>query len=112
VSKQTDQLHRDRHAVRRINEQVFWTNPSVNAFSGDEDPIAVMPKKRDLVFKAIEDGWQDSPLDPFWFAEYRQVAIDLTIRNRLKISKSDYSDEARKFRTMICEEQPHRKRSL
>ncbi|MGC2599101.1 MAG: hypothetical protein WA395_13355 [Nitrososphaeraceae archaeon] len=35
----------------------------------------------------------------------------LTIRNRLKMSKRD-SLEARKFRAMIYEEQPYRKRPL
>jgi hypothetical protein len=40
--------------------------------SGDEDPIALITKKaRGLVFKAIEDV----PFDPFWFAEYRHIAI-------------------------------------
>lgn len=112
MSKQAEQLHRNRHVGRRINEQVFRTNPSVNALSGDEDPIAVMDKKRDLVFKAIEDVWQDSPLDPFWFAEYRHLAIDPTIRNRFKMSKCDYSDEALKFLAMICEEQPYGKRPI
>jgi hypothetical protein len=48
----------------------------VNVLSGDEDPITVITKKaRDLVFKAIEDRWQDSPFDPFWFAEYRHLVI-------------------------------------
>jgi hypothetical protein len=37
--------------------------------------------------------------------------FDLTIRNRLKMSKRD-SLEARKFRAMIYEEQPYRKRPL
>jgi hypothetical protein len=110
---------------------------------------------RDVVFKAIEDGWQDSPFDPFCFTENRHLDITprddipdarlipesstgariefdpnqpkarisfllaheigqtlfpdfgLTIRNRLKMSKHDSSDYARKFRAMICEEQPH-----
>lgn len=95
-----------------------------------------------VVFKAIVDRWQNSPFDPFWFAEYRHLAITprddipdarlipksstgarikfdpnqpkarvsfslareigqtlfpdfgLTIRNRLKMSKRDSSDEA------------------
>ena len=111
MPKQTEQLHRDRHAARRINKQVFWTNPSVNASSGDEDQIAVITEKaRDLVFKAIEDWWQDSPFDPFWFAEYRHLAI--TTRDDIpdtrlipeSSSKRDSSDQARKFRAMICEE--------
>jgi hypothetical protein len=161
VPKQSEQLHRHRHAARRSNKQVFLTNPSVNALSGDEDPIAVITEKaRDLVFQTIEDRWQDPPFDPFWFAEYHRLSIrprddildarlmpesstgariefdpnqpkprvsfslaheidktlfsdiGLTIRNRLKMSKRDYSDEVRKFRAMICEEQRHCKRPL
>lgn len=72
MSKQSEQLHHDTYASRRSNKQLFWTNPSVNALSGDEDPIAFITKKaRGLVFKAIEDA----PFDPFWLVEYRHVAI-------------------------------------
>ncbi len=72
MPKQSEQLRRDTYASRRSSKQVFWTNPSVNALSGDEDPIALITKKaRGLVFKAIEDA----PFDPFWFAEYRHIAI-------------------------------------
>jgi hypothetical protein len=45
MPKQSEQLHRDRRAARRINKQVFWINPSVNALSGDEDQIAVITEK-------------------------------------------------------------------
>jgi hypothetical protein len=115
---------------------------------------------RDVVFKAIEDGWQDSLFDPFCFTENRPLAITprddipdarlihesstgariefdpnqpkarisflltheigqtlfpdfgLTILNRLKMSKHDSLDYARKFLAMICEGQPHGKRPL
>ena len=36
----------------------------------------------------------------------------LTIRNKLRMSNHDSLDYAPKFRVMICEEQPHRKRPL
>ena len=36
----------------------------------------------------------------------------LTIINKLKMSKHDSLDYAPKFRAMICEEQPHRRRPL
>jgi hypothetical protein len=132
----------------------------VNALTGDEEAIAVITKRRDLLFKGIEDGWQGPPSDPFGVAEYHRLAITprddiqdprlipesstgarlefnpnqpkprvrfslahrigltllpdfaLIIRNNLKISKRDSSDEARMIRGMICEEQPHRKRPL
>jgi hypothetical protein len=76
VPKQSEQLHHDCHTAWGSNKQVFLTNPSVNALSGDEDPIAVITEKaRDLVFQTIEDRWQDPPFDPFWFAEYHHLAI-------------------------------------
>ena len=117
-----------------------------------EGKVAVITEKaRDLVLKVIGDGWQDSPFDPFWFAEYRHLTITprddipnarlisksltgvtvefdanepeakvyfslahemgqvlfpdfgLTFRNRIKMSKRDFSDQARKFRAMIYE---------
>jgi hypothetical protein len=41
-----------------------------------EGKVAVITEKaRDLVLKVIGDGWQDSPFDPFWFAEYRHLTI-------------------------------------
>jgi hypothetical protein len=33
----------------------------------------------------------------------------LTFQNRLKMSMCDFSDQARKFRTMICKDRAHRK---
>jgi hypothetical protein len=48
----------------------------VNALSGNEDPIAVITEKaRDLLFKAIWDGWPATLFDSFWFAECRHLAI-------------------------------------
>jgi hypothetical protein len=161
VPKQSEQLHRDRDAVRRSNKHVSLTNPPVNALPGDEDPIAVLTEKaRDFVFQTIKDRWQDPPFNPLWFAEYHYLSITprddildarlmpesstgarieldpnhpkarvsfsltheidqtlfsdigLTIWNRLKMLKREYSDEARKFLAMICEEQRHWKRPL
>ncbi len=49
---------------------MFWTNPSVRALSKDRDPIeAVTSKARNLVFHALELGWQGPPFDPFKLAE-------------------------------------------
>jgi hypothetical protein len=161
VPKQSEQLHRDRHAVRRSNKQVFLTNPPVYALPGEGDPIAVITEKaRDFVFQTIEDRWQNPPFNPFWLAEYHYLSITprddsldarlmpesstgarieldpnqpkvrvsfslaheidqtlfsdigLTIWNRLKMLKREFSDEARKFLAMICEEQRHWKRPL
>ena len=40
------------------------------------------------------------------------IDFGLTIMNKLKMSKHDSLDHAPKFRALICEEQPHRKRPL
>lgn len=54
---------------------VFWTNPSVLAFSRDRDPVeAITAEARDLVFGALERGWQGPPFDPFALAELLGIA--------------------------------------
>jgi O-acetyl-ADP-ribose deacetylase (regulator of RNase III) len=48
----------------------FWTNPSVLALSRDRDPVeAITSEARDVVFRALESGWQGPPFDPFKLAE-------------------------------------------
>jgi O-acetyl-ADP-ribose deacetylase (regulator of RNase III) len=47
-----------------------WTNPSVLALSRDRDPVeAITSEARDVVFRALESGWQGPPFDPFKLAE-------------------------------------------
>ena len=49
---------------------VAWTNPSVVAFSGDDDPIAkVQEKARSLALSALEAGWERPPYNPIRIAE-------------------------------------------
>lgn len=51
-------------------QSVFWTNPSVRALSRGRDPIeAITSEARDVVFRALEHGWQGPPFDPFKLAE-------------------------------------------
>src|SRR5439155_16903778 len=51
--------------------QITWTNPSVKALAGSVDPIKVISDKtRGLVLRAMDDGWQGPPFDPFWLAQY------------------------------------------
>lgn len=59
MSKQSEIAQANNcNAARRNSKQVFWTNASVNAISGDKDLISVTTKKTgDLVFKAKDDGW-------------------------------------------------------
>ena len=52
----------------------------------------------------------ESSLKAYRYTSFRDFG--LTIRNKLKMSKRDSLDYASKFPAMICEEQPHRKRSL
>ena len=48
----------------------FWTNPSVLALSGGDDPVEAITKKaRAVVFDALERGWKGPPYDPFSLAE-------------------------------------------
>lgn len=54
----------------------FWTNPSVLALAGDRDPVEVVSERaRDLVFRAVEQGWQGPPYDPFQLAELMQLRL-------------------------------------
>jgi len=58
---------------------------------------------------AAMDG-SESSLKTYQYTSFRDFR--LTIRNKLKMSKHDSLDYAPKFRAMVCQEQPHRKRPL
>lgn len=54
----------------------FWTNPSVLALAGDRDPVEVVTDRaRALVFRALEEGWQGPPYDPFQLAELMRIPL-------------------------------------
>lgn len=58
---------------------MFWTNPSVRALSGGRDPVeAVTSQARDIVFGALERGWQGPPFDPFKLAELLAIQTQPT----------------------------------
>ena len=60
----------------------FWTNPSVTAFAGDDDPIeAVTKRARELVFDAVQDGWVGPPFDPIALA--RRLGLEVIARDDL-----------------------------
>jgi O-acetyl-ADP-ribose deacetylase (regulator of RNase III) len=60
----------------------FWTNPSVTAFAGDKDPIeAVTTKARNIVFAAIQSGWNGPPFDPIALA--RALGMQVMARDDL-----------------------------
>ena len=52
----------------------------------------------------------ESALKAYQYTSFRDFG--LTILNRLKMSKHDSLDYARKFLAMICKGQPHGKRPL
>jgi IrrE N-terminal-like domain len=53
-----------------------WTNPSVAALAGDEDPVsAILGRARGQVFKAMEHGWSGPPFDPFQLADLLKVSV-------------------------------------
>jgi len=56
--------------------QIAWTNPSVKALAGNSDPIiAISDKTQSLVLRAIDDGWEGPPFDPFWLARHLGLSI-------------------------------------
>ena len=56
-------------------ETRYWTNPSVLQFAGDADPFNLITEKaKEVVLKAIQDGWQGPPFDPFKLASLLQIS--------------------------------------
>jgi O-acetyl-ADP-ribose deacetylase (regulator of RNase III) len=56
--------------------QIDWTNPSVTALAGGDDPMKrVLHAAREMVFDARERGWSGPPFDPFQLADLRSVAV-------------------------------------
>jgi len=54
----------------------FWTNRSVLGFAGDSDPIhASSEYARQVAFRAIDEGWEGPPCDPFDLAE--RLSLDV-----------------------------------
>jgi Zn-dependent peptidase ImmA (M78 family) len=53
-----------------------WTNPSVVAMAGDEDPVAaILSRARSRAFKAMEHGWTGPPFDPLQLADMLKVPV-------------------------------------
>jgi len=65
----------------------YWTNESVLAFAGAEDPLeAVEAAARRAVFDAVEAGWEGPPFDPFELAHLR--GIEVVPRNELREART------------------------
>ena len=53
-----------------------WTNPSVLAFAGKSDPIdSIVRRARAEVLRAVQDGWEGPPFDPFKLAELMGISV-------------------------------------
>jgi len=68
----------DTSAKRRIlpSTTQYWTHPSIFAIGRESDPIQFITESaRDLVFRAIESGWQGPPFDPFQLANFAGIKV-------------------------------------
>jgi Zn-dependent peptidase ImmA (M78 family)/O-acetyl-ADP-ribose deacetylase (regulator of RNase III) len=53
-----------------------WTNKSVLALAGEEDPISVIERKaRDLVLLARDKGWKGPPFNPIFIADLLKIPV-------------------------------------
>lgn len=56
--------------------KIQWTNPSVKQLSHDKDPIeAIVEKTRELILKAIDEGWNGPPYDPIMLAKHLNISV-------------------------------------
>ena len=72
---------------------IKWTNESVKHFAGTADPIdAVTTCARDLVLRAIDQGWTGPPFDPFVLADLLHLETvpraDISDARTLPVSRS------------------------
>ena len=60
-----------------MSKRYQWTNQSVLAFAGAEDPVAAMEgRARALALKAMDEGWSGPPFDPVILAEQLGIAVE------------------------------------
>ncbi|MEA2373469.1 MAG: hypothetical protein QOH12_3863 [Solirubrobacteraceae bacterium] len=65
----------------------YWTNESVLAFAAGRDPLeAIETAAQDVVFKAVENGWEGPPFDPFELA--RILGIEVVPRGELRDART------------------------
>jgi len=61
---------------RGRRQSKYWKNPSILKFAGDRDPVTVITEKaQDVVFKAMELGWDGPPFDPFALAGLLNIKV-------------------------------------
>lgn len=60
-----------------MTRQFKWTNRSVVAFAGGQDPVARMEAKaRTLALNAMDEGWTGPPFDPLALAQWLDLQIE------------------------------------
>ena len=65
----------------------YWTNESVLAFAGTCDPLdAIEQAARDIVFQAVENGWEGPPFDPFELAAI--LGIEVVPKDELRDART------------------------
>jgi hypothetical protein len=65
----------------------FWTNESVQTFSGDRDPVeAIEEAAQRLVLDAVEREWIGPPFDPFDLA--RILGIEVVAKQELRDART------------------------
>ncbi len=59
-----------------MREKIEWTNPSVKKLAGKDDPIKIIVEKtKQMLLKAMDDGWGGPPYDPMWLAKYLAIQV-------------------------------------
>ncbi|SFT97596.1 protein of unknown function [Paraburkholderia aspalathi] len=54
-----------------MTTRFHWTNASVTAFADGKDPVETMEQRaRQLVLRAMDDGWSGPPFDPLLLAKW------------------------------------------
>lgn len=78
----------ERHVLlmqRRLDPR--WTNASVRALAGDDDPVAaVTARARATVIQAMDQGWAGPPFDPVALAEI--LGIDMVANGDVRDART------------------------
>jgi O-acetyl-ADP-ribose deacetylase (regulator of RNase III) len=62
--------------IMNKSTKFHWTNKSVLALAGSEDPImAVERKARELVLRARDHGWNGPPFNPIFIADLLKIPV-------------------------------------
>lgn len=83
-----------------------WTHPSVVAFAKKADPVEeILRATREVVLKAIEDGWNGPPFDPFELASH----LELRVVPSQEVRDAMLVPDGRRFRLEFNPDQPRRR---